>query len=101
MNKKIILSVSATVIISVLALLAVLRLTPIGHSHTLISDTIGLAFALLALPMRLYVMFVLGEDGSWSLPLFILFLGLSGIMWGLIVERTCWVFKNGRKPSKV
>ena len=101
MNKKIILSVSVAVFVVVLALLAVLRLTPIGHSHSLISDTVGLTVALLALPMRLYVMFVLGEGGNWPLPLFILFLGLSGAMWGLIVERACWVFSKLNTPSKI
>ena len=54
--------------------------------------------ALLALPMRLYVIFVAGENGHWSsLPLLLLFLGLSGLMWSIIVERIAFVFSKRKK----
>jgi hypothetical protein len=96
MNKKLIGLVSAGVIGAVLLLWAILRLTPIGQSHNLVSDTIAVVSSLLALPMRLYVVFVIGEKGSWSLPVLILFLGLSGLMWGVVVERVIWVLSKGK-----
>ena len=99
MNKKLIGLVSAAVIAAILLLWTVLRLSPIGQSHNLVSDTIAVVTSLLALPMRLYVVFILGEKGSWSLPMLILLLGLSGVMWGVIVERIVWIF-SARNAAK-
>jgi hypothetical protein len=86
-NKKLLASVSVGVVVAILLLLGLLRLTPLGELHSLASSIVGAALCLLALPMRLYVMFVLGEDGHWSLPVLLFFLMLSGLMWGVIVER--------------
>ena len=94
MNKKLIGLVSAAVIAAILSLWTILRLSPIGQSHNLVSDAIAILTSLLALPMRLYVVFILGEKGSWSLPVLILLLGLSGVMWGIIVERVVWVMSK-------
>jgi len=99
MNKKIITLVSVGVIAAILVLWAILRLTPIGHSHNLVSDTIGVVSSLLGLPMRLYVIFFSSEDSSWSLPTLVLLLALSGLMWGAIVERTVWIISK-RKTAK-
>jgi hypothetical protein len=98
MNKKLIAWVSVAVVAGILLLWTVLRHSPFGQSHNLGNDTIGIMLALLALPMRLYVIFVAGENGSWSsLPLLVLFLGLSGLMWGIIVERVIFVFHKRKK----
>ena len=95
MNKKLITWVSVAVVAGILLLWTVLRHSPFGQSHNFGNDTIGIMLALLALPMRLYVIFVAGENGSWSsLPLLVLFLGLSGLMWGFIVERVVWIFSK-------
>jgi hypothetical protein len=95
MNKKIITLVGVAVIAAFLALWAVLRLTPIGQSHNIVSDTIGIAMFLLGLPIRLYVIFVSGENGHWSsLTLLVLLLALSGLMWGVIVERIVWLISK-------
>jgi hypothetical protein len=94
MNKKLIGLVSAAVIAAILLLWTILRLSPIGQSHNLVSDAIAILTSLLALPMRLYVVFIQGEKGSWSLPVLILLLGLSGVMWGIIVERVVWVMSK-------
>jgi hypothetical protein len=64
---------------------------PIGQSLNLVSDTIEVVASLLALPVRLYAFFIYGDHGSWSLPVLILLLALSGLMWGVIVERIVWI----------
>lgn len=99
MNKKLITLVSVAVIAAILVLWAILRLSPIGHSHNLVSDTIAVVSSLLGLPMRLYVIFFSSEDSSWSLPMLLLLLALSGLMWGIIVERTVWIVLK-RKTAK-
>ena len=94
MNKKLLAWVSVAVIAGIVLLWTVLRHSPFGQSHNVANDTIGVMLALLALPMRLYVIFVSGESGSWSLPALVLFLVLSGLMWGLIVERVVWMLSK-------
>ena len=94
MNKKIIALVSVAVVAAILLLLAIGRLLPIGQSPTLISETIEVVATLLALPVRLYAFFIYGDHGSWSLPVLILLLALSGLMWGVIVERIVWIFSK-------
>ena len=94
MNKKIIALVWVAVIAAILLLLAIGRLTPIGQSHNLVSETIEVAATFLALPVRLYAFFIYGDHGSWSLPVLILLLALSGLMWGVVVERIVWIFSK-------
>jgi hypothetical protein len=96
MNKRLLVWSSSGVVAAILVFFSVINLTPLGQSHAVL-DTIGITLLLLALPMRLYVIFVLGEDGHWSLPVFFLFLALSGLMWGVIVERIHRVIAR-RKP---
>jgi hypothetical protein len=94
MNKKIITLVSVAAVAAILLLLAIGRLMPIGESHNLVSDTIEVVGTLLALPVRLYAFFIYGDHGSWPLPVLILLLAVSGLMWGVIVERIVWIFSK-------
>jgi len=92
MNKKLIASVSVAVMAGILLLWTVLRHSPFGTTHNFGNDAIAIILSVLALPMRLYVIFVSGENGHWSLPILILLLALSGLLWGLAVERVVWLF---------
>jgi hypothetical protein len=107
MNKKIITFVSLAVIATIFLLMAIQwgidrvkavewigYLMPIDQSHRLVSVTIELVVSLLALPARVYAFFIYGDHGSWSLPVLISLLALSGLMWGVIVERTVWIFSQ-------
>lgn len=92
MNKKIITLVSVALIAALFLLWAIGRLMPNGNN--LVSDTIEVVATLLALPVRLYAFFIYGDRGSWSLPVLIMLLALSGLMWGVIVERIVWIFSK-------
>ncbi len=93
MNKKILLSVSACVVAAILVLVALLG-TPMA-AHPVFGHVIALPLVVLALPMKLYVHFVIGEDGQWpSLIIFVAFLMLSGLMWGFIAERLTHIMKR-------
>ena len=94
MHKKLIALVSVAVVAAILLLLAIGRLTPLGQPHNLVSETIEVVATLLALPVRLYAFFIYGDHGSWSLAVLILLLALSGLMWGVIVERIVWIFSK-------
>jgi hypothetical protein len=94
MNTKIITLVSVTMVAAILLLLAIGRLMPVVESHNLVSDTIEVVATLLALPVRLSAFFIYGDNRSWSLPVLILLLALSGLMWGVIVERIVWIFSR-------
>ncbi|HTV42084.1 MAG TPA: hypothetical protein VMF08_16055 [Candidatus Sulfotelmatobacter sp.] len=98
MNKKIITLVSVAVIAAILVLWWVLRHSPFGPSHNFPNDTIGLALSLLGLPMRLHAIYV-GENSSWSPPVLVLFLILSGLMWGIIAERIAWVISRWKRAK--
>jgi hypothetical protein len=91
MNKKIITLVSVAVIAAFLLLQVIGKLTPIGQEPSLVMEVVA---TLLALPVRLYAFFIYHDHGSWSLPVLILLLGLSGLMWGVIVERIVWLFSK-------
>ena len=106
MNKKIIALVSVAVVAAILLLLAIGQLNHkladwllAGQSPNLVSQTIEVVATLLALPVRLYAFFVYGDQGSWSLPVLILLLALSGLTWGVIVERIVWIFSK-RNPAQ-
>jgi hypothetical protein len=99
MNKKLLVWVSVGVVAAILLLLGAIRLTPVGDSEGLPRLIIGTALSLLALPMRLYVIFFLGEDGHWFLPAFVFLLVLSGLMWGVIVERVAHLLSKKRAPG--
>jgi hypothetical protein len=99
MNKQLLVWVSIGVVVAILLLLGVIRLTPLGQSDGLPRLIVAGAICLLALPMRLYVVFVLGEAGHWFLPTFVFFLMLSGLMWGVIVERVAHFLSKRRVPG--
>ena len=106
MNKKIITLVAVAVIAAILLLLAIDQLNLMladwllaGQSHNLVSETIEVVATLLALPVRLYAFFIYGDHGSWSLPVLILLLAMSGLMWGVIVERTVWIVSKRNKAQ--
>ena len=67
---------------------------PPEQSYKLVSDIIEVLASVLALPVRLYAFFIYGDHGSWSLPVLSLLLGMSGLMWGVIVERIVWIFSK-------
>jgi hypothetical protein len=98
MNKKIVTLASVAVIAAVFLLMAMQwaidRLLPYGQSHNLAFNAMEVVASLLLLPVRLYAMFVCGDHGSWSLPVLILLLALSALMWGVIVERVVWIFSK-------
>ena len=99
MNKKIITLISVAVIAAVFLLMAIDwaigRLMPIGQPHkNVVFNTIEVVASVLALPVRLYAFFIYGDHGSWSLPVLILLLAMSGLMWGVIVERIVWIFSK-------
>src|SRR5215831_6466166 len=99
MNKKIITLVSLAVIAAIFLILGIGKLTPIGQAPSLVLDTIEVVATLLALPVRLYAFFIYHDHGSWSLPVLILLLALSGLMWGVIVERFVWLFSKRNAPQ--
>ena len=98
MNKKIITLVSFAVIPAIFLVWviewAIGRFLPYGQSHNLGVNAIEVVGTLLLLPVRLYAFFVYGDHGSWSLPVLILLLAMSCLMWGVIVERIVWIFSK-------
>ena len=96
MNKKLITLISVAVIAAIILLgaieWAIGRLIPYGQPHNLVFNTVDIVVSLLALPVRLYALFIYGNHGSWSLPVLILLLALSGLMWGAIAERIISLF---------
>ena len=99
MNKKIITSVSVAVVAAIFVLMAIQWaidrvMLPFGQAHNSVYNPIEVVATLLALPVRLYAFFVYGDHGSWSLPVLILLLALSGLMCGVIVERIVWMFSK-------
>jgi hypothetical protein len=103
MNKKLITLVSVAVIAAIFLLgaieWAIGRLIPYGQPHNLVFNTIEVPVTLLAAPVRLYALFVYGDHGSWSLPVLILLLAMSGLMWGVIVERTVWILSKRNRAQ--
>ncbi len=98
MNKKLLLFVAAGVMVAIVLLLALLRATPLGQMP-FIAHAIVVPLLLLAFPMRLYVMFVSGENGHWHPSIFVVLVALSGLLWGLVVERIIRLRKRKPLPS--
>ena len=98
MKTKLIALVSVAVIPAMLLVTAIEwaigRFMPYGQAHDLAFKTIDATATLLALPVRLYAFFIYGDHGSWSLPVLILLLAMSCLMWGVIVERIVWLFSK-------
>lgn len=102
MNKRIFLLAILSVIAADLILWAVLRLSPAAQNDGLLSSMLQTGLSILGFPVRLYVIFVLGENGSWGvfgLPILILLLLTSGLLWGFFIERAYGLFKGGRSST--
>ena len=97
MNKKIITLVSVAVIGAMFSLMAIQwganRLMPNGQN--LVSESIEVMASVLLFPVRLYAFFIYGDRGSWSIPVLILLLAFTCLMWGVIVERILGRFSKG------
>ena len=98
-NKKLIIGTSAVVVLAIIALQLLLRHSALG-GNSVIGPVIAILLTILALPMRLYVLLVLGGNGSWSLPVAIVFLILSGLLWGIITERVSFLLSRKSTRSK-
>jgi hypothetical protein len=97
-NKKLLFGVAVGAVAALLVLwLGVLRNTPLGQ-HNVIGPAIVLIVLILGWPMKVYAILFLGENGSWPLPVLVLFLILTGLMWGIIVERAVY-WRSGRAAS--
>jgi hypothetical protein len=102
MNKRIFVFALLLVVTADLILWTVLRLSPTVHHNGLLSLLVQAALTILGFPVRLYVMFVLGENGSWGLsglPILIGLLLISGALWGFAIERACYVLKGGHRST--
>jgi len=86
MNKKLVALFSVGVMLAIVVLWSIFRIPSIGNGNTVFSLVIKAILLILAFPMKLYVDFVQGH-GSWPLPLLMLFLALSGLFWGIVLER--------------
>lgn len=87
MNKKLIVWVTVGVMAAIVGLWSLLRVPSIGNSHSVLAALVSIPLLVLAFPIRLYVILFLGENGSWPFPLLAILLTLSGLFWGVIVER--------------
>ena len=95
MNKKLVGLFSLGVLLAIIALWSICRIPSIGNGNSLLSLAIKSALVILAFPAKVYVELV-QRHGSWSLPLLALFLAVSGILWGVVLERVfARVFKSG------
>jgi hypothetical protein len=86
MNKKLVALFSLGVMLAIVVLWSIFRIPSIGNGNSVFSLVIKVILLILAFPMKLYVDFVQGH-GSWPLPLLMLFLALSGLFWGIVLER--------------
>jgi hypothetical protein len=93
-NKKLFVFGSAISVALLILLWTVLRLTWVGQSPNPLGLLVGTVLAVLAFPLRLYVIFVMGENGSWPIPVLIAFLILTGLFWGFLVERATAIWKR-------
>lgn len=99
MNKRIFFFASSAVVAADLILWLVLRLSSAAHNDGVLSLLLQTILAILGLPVRLYVIYVLGESGSWGIfgvPILIALLLISGMLWGFVIERACCSFQRSR-----
>ncbi len=69
-----------------------------GFSNNLAFEAFHIPLVLLSLPMRLYFFYI--RQGAASLPAVILWLVLSGVVWGFIVERVVSAVRRRRPTSR-
>lgn len=96
-NKRLLIGTSTGVAAAIVVLQLLLRHSALG-GNGVIGPAIAILLTILALPMRLYVLLALGENGSWSLPVAIILLMVSGLLWGIITERV--VFLLSKKATR-
>ena len=100
MNKKLVALFSLGVMLAIIALWSICRIPSIGNGNTVFSFAIKAALLILAFPMKLYADFVQGH-GPWPLPLLILFLALSGLIWGIVLEQLVALLSKSKSRRKV
>ena len=86
MNKKLVALFSLGVMLVIIVLWSIFRIPSVGNGSSVFSLAIKAILLTLAFPMKLYADFVQGH-GSWPLPLLFVFLALSGLLWGIVLER--------------
>jgi hypothetical protein len=95
-NKKLVGLFAVAVMLAIIALWSLVRIPSIGNANNLFAVTIKAILLILAFPMKLYVEAGQGHHGSWPLPLLAGLLALSGMIWGIIMERLLWVISRGK-----
>lgn len=93
MNKKLVALFSLGVMLLIIALWSLFRIPSVGNGNSVFTFAIKAILLILAFPLKLYADFVQGH-GSWPLPLLILFLAISGIIWGIVLERLVAFFSG-------
>jgi hypothetical protein len=95
-NKKLIGLFAVGVMLAIIALWSLVRIPSIGNANNLFAVTTKAILLILAFPMKLYVESGQGHHGSWPLPLLARLLALSGMIWGIILERLLWMISRGK-----
>jgi hypothetical protein len=99
MNKKLAALFSLGVMLAIIALWSIFRIPSIGKGNTLLSFAIKTILLILAFPMKLYADLVQGH-GSWPIPLLVVFVALSGFIWGIILERLVAVASKAKSRKR-
>lgn len=94
MNRKIIAYTAAIVIGLIILTWTLIRTTALGHLEGTSSLILQVFLLVLAFPLRLYVVLFMSTNDSWSLPILACMLLLTGIFWGVIVERAAHLLKK-------
>jgi len=99
-NKKLLFGASAAIVVAILVLwIGLLRNSPLGQND-FFAPVIMLLLLILAWPMKVYVIFASGgANGHWPLPLLVLFLAMSGLFWGILIERAADRLSRRRTAS--
>ena len=84
MNTKRTFAISTGIMLLIVALIAVLRITP--NEETFLDIVTALALLILAFPIRLYTSQIIGETGQWTALPFVICLVLSGCFWGFVID---------------
>jgi hypothetical protein len=92
MNKKLITYTAVTVIALIIVAWTLIRTTELGHLEGTLGLVLQIFLLILAFPLKLYVVLFMSTNDSWSLPVLGCMLLLSGIVWGIIVERASHFF---------
>ena len=99
MNKRFAGLAAITVIVTIIALWCLLRIPSIGNAHSVVSTAVQTALLVLGFPVVICARLFVGQ-GSWPLPLLISVVALSGIIWGLIIERLAFGLTKQKQPGE-